>query len=153
MDRNVIAATAVALIAIVASGCAEKAPEGTSTPPPATSSASAAPASLVGPEWAVVEIAQEPVVANSTVTITFGADGRVSGNSTCNGFSASYTNIGDSLRLGPTLGTLRACEDPAMMAQETRFLGLLAEVRAFSVTDSGLVLRTADGRTITARRG
>ena len=45
-----------------------------------------------------------------------------------------------------------ACE-PAVMQQESLFLDVLRNVRAFDFRDDGaLVLRAGDGRTIVARR-
>ncbi|MCC6377608.1 MAG: META domain-containing protein, partial [Burkholderiales bacterium] len=42
---------------------------------------------------------------------------------------------------------------PALMAQEQLFLDVLQNVRRFDVrSDGALLLRTDDGRTITARR-
>ncbi len=154
MSRKLVATSAVALVAVLAFGCASEPSKNT---PPAGPGASSIPATMVplaGAEWRVVDIAQAPVVENSGVTLTFGADGRVSGNSTCNSFSGPYEASGDSLKIGPTMGTLRACVETSLMEQETRFLALLGEVRAFTINpDTTLVLRTADGRTITARRG
>ncbi len=152
MSRNLVATSVVALVVALAFGCAEEPPKEVRGP-----GAGAAPATMVplaGDEWVVVEIARAPVAENSSVSFTFGTDGRVSGNSTCNSFSGPYEATGDSLHIGPTMGTLRACTETSMMEQETRFLGLLGEVRAFAIhPDTTLVLRAADGRTITARRG
>ena len=48
-------------------------------------------------------------------------------------------------------GTMMACA-PAVMQREQRFLALLAAVRRFECAGDSLVLRTGDGRAITARR-
>ena len=154
MSRKLIATFVVALVAGLASGCAREPAKDTRVPGPGASSTPAPMVPLAGAEWRVVDIARTPVVENSSVTLTFGADGRVSGNSTCNSFSGPYEASGDSLHIGPTMGTLRACVETSLMEQETRFLAVLGEVRAYTITpDTSLVLRTADGRTITARRG
>ncbi len=154
MSRKLVATSAVALVAVLALGCAGEHSKDTPLPGPGASSTPATMVPLAGAEWVVVDIAQTPIVENSSVTISFGADGRVSGNSTCNSFSGPYEAAGDSLHIGPTMGTLRACIETSFMEQETRFLALFGEVRAFTITpDTSLVLRTADGRTITARRG
>lgn len=116
---------------------------------PVTDGASA----LVGAAWVVEDIGGSAIVDRSQATLVFGADGRVSGSGSCNSYSAGYTTKGDSLTFTPAASTLKAC-DPALMAQEERFMGIFRDVRTFTITSDGaLVLRTADGRTMTARRG
>lgn len=108
---------------------------------------------LVGVEWVVEDIDGGGIVELSRTTLTFGADGRVAGSLSCNSCTAGYTVKGDSLTITQAASTLKACV-PALMAQEERFMSIFRDVRTWTITDEGaLVLRTADGRTITARRG
>ena len=111
------------------------------------------PASLLqGPEWTVDELNGKAPVKESKITLNFGADGSLSGSSSCNRLVTSYTLTGESLSIAQGAGTMMACEEP-FMKQEQAFLGLLSEVKQFSVADDGaLLLKTADGRTIRARR-
>jgi heat shock protein HslJ/uncharacterized lipoprotein YbaY len=107
---------------------------------------------LQGAAWVVQSIGGSPVVANSRVTVTFGADGMVAGSSSCNSYRAPYTISGEGLTIGQTAGTLMACL-PELMTQETAFLGVLRDVRHFDLRpDGALELKTADGRTIVAHR-
>lgn len=60
-------------------------------------------AGLVGPAWQVTgrnngNEAVTSVVAGSTVTAMFAADGTVSGSAGCNGYSATYTLSGSDLK-------------------------------------------------------
>ena len=83
----------------------------------------------------------------------FQADGRVAGSTSCNSYSAAYTAKGDSLTFSMAASTLMACV-PALMNQESKFMEIFRDVRTHTITpDGALVLRTADGRTMTARRG
>ncbi len=110
-------------------------------------------AALLGAEWVVEDIAGAGIVDRSHATLIFGADGRVSGSGSCNSYSAGYMVTGDSLTITQAVSTLKACV-PALMSQEEKFMGLLRDVRTFAIApDGALVLRTADGRTIKARRG
>ena len=111
------------------------------------------PASLlIGKSWVVQRISGVPLADRSRVTLNFGADGRVSGNSSCNSYSGRYTLSGEGLTIGQTAGTMMACIAAAMMTQEKAFLDVLRGVQRFDVRSDGtLVLHTSDTRTIEAR--
>jgi heat shock protein HslJ len=111
------------------------------------------PASLLqGPEWTVEEFGGKTPVKDSKITLNFGADGSLSGNSSCNRLATSYKLTGESLAIAEGAGTMMACEQP-VMEQESAFLALLPQVNQFGVADDGaLLLKLADGRTIRARR-
>jgi heat shock protein HslJ len=112
------------------------------------------PGALVqGVTWVVQSVGGSPIVPKSRATVTFGADGMVSGSSSCNSYRGSYTITGEGLTIGQTAGTRKACL-PDLMAQETTFLGVLRDVRRFDLQPDGtLTLETADGRTIVATKG
>jgi heat shock protein HslJ len=111
------------------------------------------PASLLhGPEWTVDELDGKAPVKDSKITLNFGADGSLSGSSSCNRLATSYTLTGEGLSIAQGAGTMMACDQP-VMEQEGAFLALLSKVSGFGVTDDGaLLLKTADGKTIRARR-
>jgi heat shock protein HslJ len=111
------------------------------------------PASLLqGAEWTVDEIAGAPLVKDSSVTLNFGTDGSLSGASSCNRFMTGYELTGEGLSIKQGAGSMMMCEDP-LMAQEGAFLALLAAVNRFEIApDGALHLKTADGRSIRARR-
>lgn len=111
------------------------------------------PAALLqGAEWRVEDIGGAGIVDRSRVTLRFNDDGRVAGTASCNRYSGAYELTGEGLTLGRMLTTKMACA-PALMQQEQRFLGLLAQVRRFEIAaDGALALIAADGRRIVARR-
>ncbi len=102
--------------------------------------------------WQVVEIAGRPVVADSQVTLAFDKEGRLSGNTSCNGFGAPYTlSGGDRISIPRPVMTMRACL-PALMDQEGRLITLLEQVTTYRINGAGaLVLSTASNQTLTAR--
>lgn len=107
---------------------------------------------LQAEEWVVTSIGGEAVIANSRATLLFGADGQLSGNASCNRLIASYAVDGDDMTITPSGATMMACE-PEAMDQERRLLGLLETVDAYRIDESGtLVLASASGGQITARR-
>jgi heat shock protein HslJ/uncharacterized lipoprotein YbaY len=107
---------------------------------------------LQGGTWVVQDIRGTTPVEKSRVTLNFGQDGRVSGNSSCNSYSGSFKIAGDNLTIGQTIGTMKACADP-LMKQEQAFLGILRAVQRFEIRPDGtLVLHATDKRSIAARR-
>jgi heat shock protein HslJ len=107
---------------------------------------------LQGREWVVEDIGGKGIVDNSRATLDFGADGRLAGRGSCNNYFAQYTLTGEGLTVARAGATMMACA-PALMDQEGLFLEILRNVRRFDLGEDGaLVLRTDDGRTITARR-
>lgn len=111
------------------------------------------PASLLqGDEWSVYQIGGQPIIDGSKVTLAFSADGRVSGAGSCNRFMGSYTLTGEGLTLSQMASTMMACED-GLMDQEARYLRLLEAIWRFDLdADGQLVLHTAEGETVRARR-
>ena len=73
------------------------------------------------------------------------ADGRASGHAGCNRFSGPYTLSGDPLSFGALVSTKMACADEPMNAQETAFLGALAETRTWRMAGDTLVLAGSGG--------
>ena len=111
------------------------------------------PAALLqGREWVVEDINGKGIIDRSRATLNFGPDGRVSGRSSCNNYTAQYSLTGEGLTVSKAAGTMMACE-PALMQQESLFLDALQNVRRFDLgPDGALILQTDDRRTITARR-
>jgi heat shock protein HslJ len=111
-----------------------------------------APASsdaLPGSAWIVVgynngKQAVVSTLAGTDLTANFGTDGRLSGNSGCNTYSASYQTDGNKITIGPAATTRMACE-PAVMEQEQQYLAALATAATYRIDGSKLELRTADG--------
>jgi heat shock protein HslJ len=99
-----------------------------------------------------LKILSAPLVAGSQVTLGFAPDGHLSGHASCNRFMSEYTLSGEGFSIAKAAGTRMMC-DAALMDQEHRFLDALGGVQNFSIAADGtLLLKTGDGRTITARR-
>jgi len=97
--------------------------------------------------WSVEYIADRPVIDFSPASITLGADGRISGNSSCNRFTGSYEVSGKSLKIGP-LGVTRMACPAALMDQEQRFLKTIERVASWNIANGLLHLHDADGKPI-----
>lgn len=112
------------------------------------------PAALLGGgEWVVEDLDGGGMIDGSSVTMQFGDDGRIAGRASCNRYFGTYALTGERLAVSALGATKMACAPP-LMTQESRFLALLGTAHRFSLSSDGaLILHTADGRTLTARRG
>jgi len=110
------------------------------------------PAALLHGGWRISQVDGKPVIAQTIPSLDFSADGKVSGNSSCNRVVGGYTLSGEGLSIGQLGSSMMMCED-SLMAQERVILEILRDVKGFAIGhDGALILTTADNRTITALR-
>jgi heat shock protein HslJ len=111
----------------------------------------AAEVSLVGPTWKVTTInngkgAVSSVIAGSSVTATFGADGKVTGFAGCNSYGAGYTTSGTTIKVDQAMSTMKACDAPSgVTEQETAFLAALAASTVVEPDAAGITLLDSSG--------
>jgi heat shock protein HslJ len=106
--------------------------------------------SLAGTTWRVTGInngkgAVASVVAGSTVTMAFTADGRASGSAGCNQYTAGYAADGSRLRFTTPASTRKMCAGEGLMEQEQMFLKALESVATMRVEGNRLEMRNAQG--------
>jgi heat shock protein HslJ len=91
-------------------------------------------------------------ITGTNLTITFGDDGTISGNSGCNTYSGQYTLSGQSITISPLASTMRACIEPEGVAeQETAFLASLQQATVWNLQGNQMSLRNAqDALAVTA---
>lgn len=102
------------------------------------------PALLQGAAWIVEDLNRMGVIDNSRLTLSFGADGRVSGSTNCNGFSGTYSVDAGKLTLSPLAMTRRACLAPALSMQEARYVGALSGELGWRFAEDGALVLTGD---------
>jgi len=90
-------------------------------------------ADLTGVTWRLAGMRDDfgaflPVLVDVVISAFFDEEGRVSGSSGCNRYAGSATYSDGMVRIGAVAGTRMMCSDPQVMAQESRFLGLLSQV-------------------------
>lgn len=106
---------------------------------------------LAGTAWQVTGInnGREAVVGvlnGTTLTLTFSADGKLSGSAGCNNYVANYTLTASALDIGSAAVTRKMCSSPAtVMEQEQQFLNALKTVASAEQEGRRLDLRTASG--------
>jgi putative lipoprotein len=95
--------------------------------------------------WLAEDIRGGGVIDFAQTVLDIAADGRVSGSGGCNRIGGSAELDGDHLRFSQMISTRMACA-PALMNQESRFLGALADVRRFRVDSRRHKLLLLDAR-------
>lgn len=85
-------------------------------------------------------------LVGTEITANFSEDGKLTGSTGCNNYFSSFQVDGDSLSLGPVGATKMACpEPPGVMDQETAFLAILDNTRAYKINVDRLFLLDANG--------
>lgn len=106
------------------------------------------PADSLGTEWRLQAFDMgadaQPLVTGTTVTLTFGEDGRVSGSAGCNTFNGPYTLNGTTLSIEELAQTRMACDEP-ILTQETNFINALRSARHTAVDGDLLYIVHDDG--------
>ena len=101
---------------------------------------------LAGTQWEILTIDGDPTTASDTpLVVTFGHDGRVSGNTGVNQLTASYSLTHDYLTFGP-LATTRRAGPPELMEQEHRIVASLAGMCSYHLDARSLSIDGPLGR-------
>ena len=86
------------------------------------------------------------IATGTSLTLAFGADGRVSGSAGCNAFTGTYAVDGGNLKIHGPAATRKMCVEPAgVMEQEMAFLKALGTSMRVRIEGTRLELRYADG--------
>lgn len=91
-------------------------------------------------EWTLVELNGAAFTARAT--LTFGEDGRISGQAPCNRYSGTNTVPYPWFKTGPVAATKMACPD---LGAESAFFTALDGMTQSEVLEDTLVLRNEDG--------
>jgi heat shock protein HslJ len=107
------------------------------------------PVAAVKDMWWRAEMIGGKAAIGSDVTMMLGTDGKVGGNSGCNGYGASYKLEAATLTVyPPMIGTMMACENP-LMEQERSYRAILEKAALIRMAADGrLEIVSADGSII-----
>jgi heat shock protein HslJ len=107
---------------------------------------------LIGTNWSLDSFttgdAVSSVLAGTSITAVFGAEGSVSGTAGCNRYFASYNVTGTSLSISSVGSTKMACGTPGLMQQESMFLTDFGKTKSFTIKGDRLSLADAKGTTL-----
>jgi heat shock protein HslJ len=103
---------------------------------------------LASTSWILTEITNaagsRAPVAGSEVTLDFGADGRATGNATCNRYMGPFTQAGNAVGFGPMASTMMACMQDGWSEQEFAYLQALEAITTAQIDGDTLILSGAD---------
>ena len=88
---------------------------------------------------------QTPVITGTEITLLFGEGDTVGGSSGCNSFVGSYVVDGGAITFSQLVMTLKACADPAVMAQEQAFIQAIQGAETVALFEDQLVLTFEGG--------
>jgi heat shock protein HslJ len=91
---------------------------------------------LPGTSWTVTSIGGIATTGTQP-TLVFGADGTVSGTTSCNEYTGQVTIDGDRITITQTSSTMRACAENAANAQEAAFTAALEGARTWGIASDG----------------
>jgi heat shock protein HslJ len=94
---------------------------------------------LSNSEWVLKDLAGSEVIEGVKATLAFAADGKASGNGSCNRFFGAAKIDGATIHFGPLGSTRMACAGPAM-DQETKYLNALQAAERFEWKDPELMV-------------
>ncbi|MEO8540388.1 MAG: META domain-containing protein [bacterium] len=98
-----------------------------------------AAARLTGSHWELVDVAGVPAISQVRATLDFPKPGELSGNNSCNHFGGKYKTSGTGFEVSGVMQTLIGCE-PAIAAQEMRYMQALGEAERFAVDGEDLLI-------------
>ncbi len=85
------------------------------------------------------------VLADTTLSLEFGDDGRVTGSAGCNRFTGTYTVSGSDVTISGVAATRKMCVTPEkIMEQEAAFLKALTMGTRARIDGARLELRSAE---------
>ncbi len=112
------------------------------------------PAALLeGAAWQADALDGAPSLSPGMSSLQFEPDGRLSGRTPCNRFTAAFDTREGGLSLTAPASTRMACAESARQAEEAALLAFLPQVARFDFEPNGdLLLRAADGRRLRLSR-
>ena len=106
---------------------------------------------LAGSSWDVISYnngkeAVVSVIIGTEITANFGEDGQLTGNASCNTYSAPCETDGDKISFGPVISTEMFCGEPeGVIEQEQQYLAALGTADTYKIQGLSMEMRTEDG--------
>ena len=92
---------------------------------------------LAGTSWVLEDLNGDRAIADARVTLDFSAQGKATGNGSCNRYFATVDIAGTSIRFGAVGATRMACATPISL-QEIKFFEALESSDRFEIAGNSL---------------
>lgn len=106
---------------------------------------------LAGKTFLLTDLNAAPIVTDTTITITFNADGTLGGSGGCNNYNGRYTANSGQITVSELAQSNAFCPAPAgVMEQESAYINALRAAATFEFPDRStqLIVRNAAGQEI-----
>ena len=106
---------------------------------------------LAGKTFGLTDLNGAPILADTTLTITFNADGTLGGSGGCNNFNGRYTANSGQITISEVTQTNIFCAaPPGVMEQESAYINALRAASTYEFPDRStqLIVRNAAGQEI-----
>jgi len=106
---------------------------------------------LAGKTFGLTDLNGAPILADTTLTVTFNADGTLNGSAGCNNYNGRYTaNSGQITVSEATTTNIFCAAPPGIMEQEGAYINALRAAATFEFPDRStqLIIRNAAGQEI-----
>lgn len=137
------------ILLVTAAACTTPETEESATESPETAETPSETDNLANTSWTLQSFGpagETAVIGETPLTLVFEEEGLVSGDGGCNSFSGSYEVQGNQLVFNDVVGTLRACADENLTAQEQQYLSALQSAGEFEQTADQLTIHYNDGQ-------
>ena len=141
LSKELLRPIAVLVTVLALSACAQLS---------ATQSA-ASVAQIQSGTW-VVQLMNNQATSTPKPTLNFGKNRQLTGNASCNSYFMAYQVQHQKLQIKPGGSTMKACLSETTMKQEQTFLKQLELVDTWRIDESGKLLLTGKGVSISATR-
>lgn len=114
----------------------------------AASSFAAPDPSLANSQWTLTGLNGRTPLDAAPISLQFEAGDRLSGNSGCNQYGATYQAEGKALTIGEIFSTKMACVDEGLNSQEVEYQQALAAAAQFELDGDTLTVLDGQGAAV-----
>jgi heat shock protein HslJ len=105
--------------------------------------------SLRNTRWSLVTLPNQPLVADTLITLNFDND-KMTGSDGCNRYHTAYTLNADKLNINKNVAsTMMACPEP-IMRQASSYIGALTQATGYKIEGQQLTLLDAEDKPLAA---